>query len=72
MSVSRLFSNLRKVRKLEQMKRKTNKDRRGGRVISQEGGWGFEPIEPKPGEERGVSEIIAFSNLSRADSWKVG
>jgi hypothetical protein len=41
MSVRSLLSNLRTDRKLEQMERKTNKDRRGGRSISQEGGWGF-------------------------------
>lgn len=42
------------------MKRKTNKDRREGKVLSQEEDGDFELIEPKPGEGRGVPEITAL------------
>lgn len=41
MSVSRLLSNLRKDRKPGADEEKDKQDRREGKVLSQEGGWGF-------------------------------
>lgn len=61
MSISRLLSNLREDRKLEQMKKKTNKDRRKGKIISQEGGWGFNRVKSEE-----CQRLQPSSNLSRA------